>query len=238
MWNGKNKAITFSFDDGVYQDKRLIELLDKYNLKATFNLNSGRLGASTKWNSVSFGGEVTNVYLNPSEIKEVYKNHEIAVHTISHYNLTALTEDTINLQVGQDKQILEELSGREIVGMAYPCGGINSNEYTANVLRESGFVKYARTNKMSFKFDMPKDLLLLDMSVHFAELTKMYELADEFLNKEFSEPACFSIWGHAYELDSEYLNWQQFEEFLKVIANRQDVFYGTNAEVYLNKKES
>ena len=39
MWNGKNKAITFSFDDGVTQDKRLVEMLDKYGLKATFNIN-------------------------------------------------------------------------------------------------------------------------------------------------------------------------------------------------------
>ena len=39
-WNGKNKAITFSYDDGVTQDIRLIELLNKYNLKCTFNINS------------------------------------------------------------------------------------------------------------------------------------------------------------------------------------------------------
>jgi len=44
MFNGKLKAVTFSYDDGVMQDVRLIELLDKYNLKATFNLNSGNFG--------------------------------------------------------------------------------------------------------------------------------------------------------------------------------------------------
>ena len=44
MFNGKMKAITFSYDDGVTQDKRLIEIFNKYGLKATFNLNSGLLG--------------------------------------------------------------------------------------------------------------------------------------------------------------------------------------------------
>ena len=34
------KAVTFSYDDGVTQDIRLIELLNKYHLKCTFNLNS------------------------------------------------------------------------------------------------------------------------------------------------------------------------------------------------------
>ena len=38
------KAITFSYDDGVTQDIRLIELLNRYGLKATFNLNSELLG--------------------------------------------------------------------------------------------------------------------------------------------------------------------------------------------------
>ena len=40
MFNGKKKALTFSYDDGVTQDIRLIEIFNKYNLKATFNLNS------------------------------------------------------------------------------------------------------------------------------------------------------------------------------------------------------
>ena len=38
--SNKLKAITFSYDDGVTQDIRLVELLNKYNLKSTFNLNS------------------------------------------------------------------------------------------------------------------------------------------------------------------------------------------------------
>ena len=42
--SGKFKAVTFSFDDGVSQDKRLIDLFDKYGLKGTFNLNSNLLG--------------------------------------------------------------------------------------------------------------------------------------------------------------------------------------------------
>ena len=40
MFNGKMKAVTFSYDDGVTQDKRLISLFNKYGLKCTFNLNS------------------------------------------------------------------------------------------------------------------------------------------------------------------------------------------------------
>ena len=38
MWNGKKKAVTFSFDDGVSQDIRLIEIFNKYGLKGEKNL--------------------------------------------------------------------------------------------------------------------------------------------------------------------------------------------------------
>ena len=31
MWNGKNKALTFSFDDGVEQDEKVIKVLEKAN---------------------------------------------------------------------------------------------------------------------------------------------------------------------------------------------------------------
>ena len=44
MKSTKKKLLTFSYDDGVTQDIRLIELFNKYGMKATFNLNSMRLG--------------------------------------------------------------------------------------------------------------------------------------------------------------------------------------------------
>ena len=36
------KAVTLSYDDGVVFDKKLIQILDEYGLKCTFNLNSER----------------------------------------------------------------------------------------------------------------------------------------------------------------------------------------------------
>ena len=36
---GKQRALTLSYDDGVQQDIRLIEILDKHGIKCTFNIN-------------------------------------------------------------------------------------------------------------------------------------------------------------------------------------------------------
>lgn len=38
--DGKCKAATFSYDDGVKADIKLIKIFDKYGVKGTFNLNS------------------------------------------------------------------------------------------------------------------------------------------------------------------------------------------------------
>ena len=81
----KLKAFTLSYDDGVTQDIRLIELLEKYNLKCTFNLNSG-LGYRAN-------------RIDNDKIREIYKNHEVAVHTKTHPNLTGLDDNEVINQV-------------------------------------------------------------------------------------------------------------------------------------------
>ena len=38
---GKAKAVTFSFDDGVVEDAWMVEMLKKYHMGGTFNINAG-----------------------------------------------------------------------------------------------------------------------------------------------------------------------------------------------------
>lgn len=38
---GRHKVLTLSYDDGVWQDVRLISIMKKHGLKGTFNINSG-----------------------------------------------------------------------------------------------------------------------------------------------------------------------------------------------------
>lgn len=253
MWNGKNKAITFSFDDAVSEDKKIIEILDKYNLKATFNINSGFLGVDGTGKYLKKGkvdgeevveinGDVYHyeeqpkIRIKPCEVKEVYKNHEVGAHTIKHWPLTILDDDTVALQIEADREILSKLIGEEVVGMAYPCGGVNCDDRVAKVVKERTGVEYARCFVISYSFDFPKDLYQLESTVRFIETDKMFELANEFLEKSFDYPAVFSIWGHGYEMQDDTHNFDDFERFCKLISNKENIFYGTNREVYLNKK--
>ncbi|MBQ6830632.1 MAG: polysaccharide deacetylase family protein, partial [Clostridia bacterium] len=115
------KAVTFSYDDGVIQDVHLIELLNKYGLKATFNLNSELLGKGGCMPVAT--GKVAHYKLPPSDVRAVYEGHEVAAHTLTHPLLTKLDEAEIIRQVEQDRLNLSDLMGYEVIGMAYPCGG-------------------------------------------------------------------------------------------------------------------
>ena len=232
IWNGKKKAITFSFDDGVMQDARTIEILDKYGLKGTFNLNSGKFGTKNPYEYE--GKTVERTLIEPTQVKELYQNHEVAVHTVSHYNLTTLPDDSVAWQVEADRKLLEELSGRDIRCMAYPCGGVNNDERVANIIKEQTKIDFARTITTTYSFDMQENLLQFHPTAHFRN-ERIFELAETFLAMETEEPKLFYIWGHTYELDATDGAWERFERLCQMISGKEDIFYGTNGEVFFGK---
>lgn len=232
MWNGKTKAITFSYDDGVSQDMRLIELFDKYGLKGTFNINSGHFGKDMSF--VRDGVHVSHKRFAKKDIAGVYKNHEVAAHTLTHPNLTGLAEKDIIRQVEEDRLALSDIVGYEVYAMAYPGGGVNNDDRVAKVLRDYTGVKFARTTTSTFNFDKQTNLYRFDPTVyqHGDGIKKTREAAERFFELSPDEPQLLYIWGHSFELDI-HDDWAEMEELLAFLANRDDVFYGTNSEILL-----
>ncbi len=228
---GVTKAVTFSFDDGVLQDVRLIEIFNKYGLKGTFNLNSAYLGVP---NTLQINGKtMRHDKVRPSDVKSVYEGHEVAVHTLSHPNLTTLDEETVVYQVEKDRLLLSDLVGYEVVGMAYPCGGVNNDDRVAEIIKRRTGVKYSRTITSTHNFDPQGNLYRFNPSVYYAEEDKMFELGEKFINLKTDEPQILYVWGHSYEMDAGFISWKRFEEFCKLISGKSDIFYGTNKEVLL-----
>ncbi len=228
----KLKAVTFSYDDGVTQDIKLIELLNKYGLKCTFNLNSERLGQRGILDRK--GERIAHYKIHPEDVKFVYEGHEVAVHTLTHPNLTTLDDAEVIRQVEQDRLNLSELVGYDVVGMAYPCGGVNNNDHVAQLIKNHTGVKYCRTITDNFSFAPQTNLYRFDPTVHhISQFNKLMELAEQFVTMKADTPQIFYIWGHSYEMDYIPDGWSIMEEFCKYISNRSDIFYGTNSEVLL-----
>lgn len=231
MFCGKNKAVTFSYDDGVTQDKRLIKIFNKYGLKCTFNINSGFLGTA---NSL-IREEVTVAHCKPraQEVRAIYEGHEIAGHTLTHPSLPGKDEAEIIRQVEDDRLALSELAGYEVVGFAYPGGGVNFDRRVADIIKNNTGVKYCRTINSNEAFDIQDDLFVFEPTAcHHHNIDRLFELGEKFLASESEEPQLFYIWGHAYEFDIDD-TWEKFEDFCRFISGRSDVFYGTNKEVLL-----
>ena len=232
MWNGKNKAITFSYDDGTMQDIRLAELFHKYELKATFNLNSEKLG--TPNTLLREGVQVDHTKIKPEDVKSVYAGHEVAAHTLTHPHLTKITDDAeIIRQVEQDRLNLSELVGYEVVGFAYPGGGINHSPRIAELIRKHTGIKYARTADSNYAFELQNHLLQFMPTVHHhASIDYLFELTEQFFAMDTDRPQLLYIWGHAFEFDI-HDDWARFEEFCQFVSGHNDIFYGTNKEVLL-----
>ena len=232
MFDGKMKALTFSYDDGVTQDKRLIDIFNKYGLKCTFNLNSELLGRPGMLNIA--GKPINHNKVQPEEVRELYRGHEVAVHTLTHPLLPNIADDAeIIRQVEEDRKNLSALCGYEVIGMAYPCGGQNHDDRVARLIRENTGVKYCRTIISNHSFEPQADLYKFKPSVyHCAEFDKMVEMGKQFLEFEADKPQIFYVWGHAYEFDYNE-NWDEFEKFCKMMSGHDDIFYGTNKEVLL-----
>lgn len=230
-WQGKNKAITFSYDDGVTQDIRLIELLNKYNLKCTFNINSELL--CQKGILIHNNKKISHYKIHTDDMKYVYDGHEIAVHTLTHPNLTQCDTNEIIRQVEIDRLNLSQLAGYEVIGMAYPCGGVNNDDRVAKIIKENTGIKYCRTITSNNSFDKQENLFRFNPTVYHLDMEDMMRLGEEFVELKCETPKVFYIWGHSYEMDFETDYWVKLEEFFKLISCKNDIFYGTNKEVLL-----
>lgn len=226
------KMVTFSFDDGTLEDRRLIELFDRYGVKGTFNLNSGKWGLHR--HIVHEGIPVDHFVIEREEAATLYRNHEVAAHTVTHpnlVNLLARSEEAVIREVADDVKALEALTGQRILGMAYPGAGLYYTQEVADVIVANTPIRYARGCKNHHTFKLPENLMLWEPTCHQND-PRLLELADEFLQADASEDRLFYVWGHSFEF-TKFQSWDYFETFLKKIAGHEadGVEYVTNGEV-------
>lgn len=228
---GRAKAVTFSYDDGIPQDKRLAGLFDRYGMKCTFNFNSSKM---------------VRQQFSKEEIKEYFlsKGHEVAVHGAFHRangNLRPIEgiRDVLDCRLE-----LEEKCESIIRGMAYPDSGITqmgnftTYQQIKQYLQELD-IAYARTlGGDNNQFKLPEDFYAWMPTAHHNNPLLM-QYIDEFLNLDISPkvyhakriPRLLYIWGHSYEFDLKN-NWERMEEICEKLANRDDIWYATNIEIH------
>lgn len=211
---GKKRALTFSYDDGMIFDRRLVDIFDRYHLKATFHLNSGRLGMS---------GE--EEYVKEDEIEDLYEGHEVSGHMVNHPYPLQLNGMRLLNEALEDRRKLEELSGYIIRSMSYPYGDFSDDMIT--VLKAAG-IEYSRTVNSTGSFSLPADFLKWNPTCHHNDA---HRYVDRFLNPYgYEELMLFYIWGHSFEFDREN-TWDMMEGLCKKLSGNDDIWYATGIEI-------
>lgn len=224
--DGKAKVLTLSYDDGVVQDIRLIEILGKYGIRGTFNINTGCYCPEDYQRDRYYGR------MKLSEAQALFKGsrHEVAVHTLTHPFLETLKTPRVLHEVLEDRKNIEAQYGTLARGMAYPNSTYNDSVIAA--LKSAG-ICYSRDTKSTEGFGFPTNWLTLQPTCHHKN-PRLMELAREFVEEQpysMAQNWLFYLWGHSYEFDNDD-NWNIIEEFAAYIGGREDVWYATNIEIY------
>lgn len=227
---GKPKAFNITYDDGVMQDLRFVELMNRYGLKGTFNLNSELMRTGFAWTHPN-GMEVKR--LPADTARWLYRGHEIASHTRIHPYMHDLPETEVLDQLGRDKADLEEMLGVEVAGFAVPFDYYSP--MIADCAKRCGF-EYARMSEFSRIYTPCRDYWFWKTGFYHIE-PGLTEYVDGFFGTE-EELAVCQIVGHSYDLDAEGL-WETVETILKRVSAAEDVWSCTNLELvrYLKAME-
>ncbi len=220
--NGKAKTFNVTYDDGILQDVRFVELLNKYNLKGTFNLNSGLMENEFEWTHES-GCVVKR--LSKEKVLDLYNGHEIASHTLTHPFMEGKTEAEILYELEEDKKNLENLFDEEIRGFAVPFDYYS--DLIESCAKKSGF-EYARISEESLSFNPQTDYYRWKATVFHLD-DSLGKLVQEFINTE-EELALFQIVGHSYDLDTENA-WDKIENVFRKISMQNDILPMTTIEI-------
>ena len=209
---GQRRAMTFSYDDGMTSDRRLVDIFNKYDVKGTFHLNSSLLGKA-----------YSRIELD--ELTTLFNGHEIACHSSTHPFLETLPREAVISEILADRKTLERSAGYPVVGLSYPYGTYSPS--VKELIKALGIV-YARTTQATMSFKVPDDFLAWHPTCHHKHdiMTKL----ESFVNAKHPL-ALFYIWGHSHEFDNDN-NWDIIEQFCEKAGADASIWHATNIEIF------
>lgn len=246
---------TSSFDDGSIYDLKMLELLNRYGLKATFYVSQNYL----------------KEHLNDAEIKKISETQEIGAHSLTHPDLTKINLKQVQNEINSSKQWLEGLIKQQIKVFCYPKG--KYNQQIMDMVKEAGFIA-ARTTQLGFyslkdyekryclpttclifpphhllerrglqgialwhrKFNEFRETwqkvskLILKNELDWQDRGNWLKIAKLYLNKALLTKGIFHLWGHTADIE-KYNLWLVVEEFFQDISRIPKVSCLTNSEI-------
>ena len=206
------KIVSLSFDDGTIYDLRFIELLNKYNLKATLNLNSEL--KDIVW---YYSDTQPISRLDLEKVKDKYNGHEVASHSLTHPYFSSLSKEEVIRQVKEDINNLSNIFGYDIEGFAFPFH--DQTEENIQTIKDNVNLSYIRYSYLDHS-GIHKDRYHMHINALYDD-AEIYERIEEFKSSS-NEHKLFVIAGHAYEFEVKN-DWEKIEKLLAYLANDKDI---------------
>lgn len=208
---GKCKVLTMSYDDGDALDARVIEIFNRYGIKGTFNL-------------------CYSLIPDKEKVASMYAGHEVASHTMYHPTPDRCPSSDFALQILEDRQGLEDLTGYVVSGFTYPNSG--TTKEIEDMLPGLGFV-YARNDTKGFNqaFRLPENPLNFQPTCHHND-PRLMEYGEYLVNyKDRSYLKFMCVYGHSHEFGRQD-NWNVLEDFCALVGGKDDIWYATCIELF------
>lgn len=218
----KKLRVAQCWDDGVFTDIRLTQILRKYQAKATFNLCSGLtcdITAEPYWYQFTKENPVAinSFYagrVGKDRIREVYDGFEVASHCDKHEDARRNTPEAFLEAAMKSRCFLEETFQKECRGFAWPNGAYTDE--TVKVLKDAGFA-YGRTVENTDDVTANPEPMLLKSSCHF-----MNRNFWDLYNNAKNGSGVFYFWGHSYEMRDIEPFWRNYEAMIAYISEDPD----------------
>jgi hypothetical protein len=233
--------ITTSWDDGHPLDIKVLELIEKYNLKATFYVPLSN---------------PENPVMGQSMLQEISTFQEIGGHTVSHVRLNSQSDRDAEYEITQCKIILEDIIGRPITAFCFPGGKFTNRDVL--LIKKAGYL-FGRTAKLLANSKPQFNLLNTSIQIYnHSSATLLYhcmknlnalpiqknsfffpfnknflKLAEYNILQNIDSDCVFHIWGHSWEID-RYNLWKQLEDLFKLIASCEGVTFLNNTQAWMS----
>ena len=206
------KIVSLSFDDGTVYDLRFIELLNKYNIKATLNLNSELR------DFVWYYGDHPIKRLDLEKHKDTYNGHEVAAHSLTHPYFSSLEKSEVIRQVREDKENLAKIFGYTIDGFAFPFH--DQTEENIQTIKENvplSYIRYSHLDSSGYH----RDRYHIHINAIYDD-EDIYERLEEFKLEDGEENSLFVIAGHAYEFEVKD-DWEKIDKLISYLKNDEAI---------------
>ena len=138
------KPVIITFDDG-YEDNytKAYPILQKYNFKATIFVCPEFFNKT--------------YYLTTELIKSMTGLIDFQSHTLTHPDLTSLSDEQLDKELSESKTIIEQLTGQKVNALAYPTGYFDervksvAGKYYDYAVKIGGGIHYTGEDNMQMK---------------------------------------------------------------------------------------